>query len=163
MIPLTFNLQLAGTPGNLGFSSQAASQFCQQGDVGIQFVVYVLDQNGDPVNLSAATNLQINLQVPDGTVEYLTASLLTNGMDGGITFTTIAGTLAEAGTWAIQAAFQLSGSTFNTQLGVFQVNANVQGIPFTGSPMNQITLIDANGVSWTYTANTDGRLITSPS
>ena len=99
--------------------------FAQVGDVGVQLVVQVLDQDGVPVDVSTASSLVIRIGYPDGTSADRTASLLTTGTDGRIKYLTISGDLPQAGDHSIQARVTIAGSLKSSQLGMFVVNQNI--------------------------------------
>jgi hypothetical protein len=88
--------------------SNTLQQICA-GDVGttILFTVY---ENGLPLNISAATGTELLLQAPlksDIPLKTVPASFYTDGTDGILAYTTVAGdipaTPAAVGTWSAQA------------------------------------------------------------
>jgi hypothetical protein len=82
--------------------------------------------NGATVlNLSNANNISIIFQKPDGTDLTKTASLTTNGTDGKIKYTTVAGDLDQIGTWQIQARVDFGASVFSTDIQKFKVYRNI--------------------------------------
>jgi hypothetical protein len=93
------------------------------GDTGLEFVVTIVDEDGAPVNVSAATEKLVYLTLPDGTVLTKTAAFDTNGTDGKIKYTTQGGDLSARGTWKIQAyvagAGGFSGSSREATFEVF--------------------------------------------
>lgn len=124
MIPLEFTLPVAG-PITADFDSCLPQQ-CQEDNDGIQLVVNVVDQNGDPVNLMTASSLEIRLLKPDGTTINKTATVLTSGVDGAVQYTTAAADIAEAGTYEVQAAYVISGKTQTTRRARFRVGENIE-------------------------------------
>jgi len=90
-------------------------------DVGTQFVVTIVDCDDVAVDISAFTPLQITFAKPDGTTVVQTASFYTDGTDGKIYYTTIAGDIDTAGTWQLQG---LVGG-FYSSIGSFTVNRNL--------------------------------------
>ncbi len=122
MIPIPFSLQVAGTAPT---SFITTSNFCQAANGGIQFLVTVEDQNGNPINLMGASNLVIAFQSPDGTQFTRAAQLYTNGIDGIVAYTTTPSDLTEAGLWYLQAQATVGGSPITTAWGQFQVGANL--------------------------------------
>jgi len=65
-------------------------------------------ENNAPLSLVAATTKQILITQPDGTVLTKTASFYTDGSDGILTYTTIAGDLVE-GTSSMRAYLVITG------------------------------------------------------
>jgi hypothetical protein len=122
VIPLTFDLQIAGS-GSGQFPSSL--QACQNGNAGIQIAAYVVDQLGNPVDISAATNAKLRFQRPDGTAYSIAVLFITNGMDGGLGYITSETDFIQDGTWSVQASFLLSGDKKTTQWGNFTVDANI--------------------------------------
>lgn len=123
LLPLEFTLQLLG-PSTDPFQVPQDYQSCQVLDTGVQLVVEVTDQNGNPVNLKSASATVIRLRLPDGTLVDHAAIFLTDGTDGQVVYTTGPGDLPRAGTCAIQAKVTMSNSTKYTRLGHFNVLEN---------------------------------------
>jgi hypothetical protein len=94
------------------------------GDIGVVFNITVM--NGTTVlNLSNADNISIIFQKPDGNDLTKTATLLTNGTDGKIKYTTVSGDLDQIGTWQIQARVNFGISVFSTDIQKFKVYRNI--------------------------------------
>lgn len=157
VIPIDFSLQVAGPYNPPGFI--VTTNFCQIANAGLQFIVTVLDENQDPLDISGATSLILSFINPDGSFFQKTAAYVTNGIDGQIYYVTTASDLLEAGLCYIQGQFTIGGVTMTTAFGQFATNNNAFGPPAPIPPLSEIILIDANGVPWRYQANTDGRLI----
>lgn len=96
------------------------------GDVGTLLVVTVQDENGAVVDISTASTKQILLKKPDKTT-LLTkaASFATDGKDGVLNYTTIAGDVDQAGDWQIQAKVILPTGTWFSTVSTFQVDADL--------------------------------------
>ena len=124
MIPLSFYLQVAG-PVPLVFAPPSPLQFCQGRNPNIQIAVYALDQLANPLNISAASAMQINFRQPSGGNFYRTASFVTNGYDGGFFYNSLITDFIQDGEWMVQGQFTVSGQTMTTQLGKFLVESNV--------------------------------------
>lgn len=90
---------------------------------GVQLKITVSDC-GSVVNVSGATNT-IAIRKPDGTLNEYSASLLTDGTDGVIYYTTVAGDLDIPGTYKIQAIVQTSEGVYHSEKGSFRVKCNV--------------------------------------
>lgn len=101
-------------------------QACQVGDVGVALVVTVVDQAGDPVDLTAAIGMKIRLQRPDATVAEFDATLYTDGSDGKMVYATAAANdLDQAGEWGIQGTYTLAGAAKSTTISPFLVRGNI--------------------------------------
>ena len=122
VIPLQFGLQVAGVFQGTFVST---GNFCQIANAGIQLIVQFLDANGDPLDISGATSLQIAIQQPDGSQVLKPAAYVTNGIDGQIYYVTTATDLLEAGLCYVQGQVVVGGSTLTTALGQFEANANL--------------------------------------
>lgn len=122
VIPLTFDLKIAG-PVSDAFAS--VSQFCQDANGGIQIVVYAMDQDGDSVDISGASLLSLRFQRPDATAFNKDASLLTNGMDGAMQYTSSNTDFLMDGLWQVQASFTLAGDKKTSHWGSFTVYPNI--------------------------------------
>jgi hypothetical protein len=92
-------------------------------DSGIQLKVTVYDC-GTVVNVSGATNT-ISIRKPNGTKTDYAASLLTDGTDGVIYYTTVSGDLDITGTYKIQATVQTSQGVYHSSVGSFRVKCNI--------------------------------------
>jgi acyl-CoA-binding protein len=95
-----------------------------QNDIGTQFVITVLD-DGAVVDISTATDLKIYFRKPDSTTLTKTGVLYTDGTDGKMVYTTIAGDLDLVGNYKIQGRVEIDGGTFYTDLGSFKVHCNI--------------------------------------
>lgn len=122
VISLSFDLQIAG-PGAIDFPSTLQS--CQDANSGIQIVAYVLDQLGNPADISGASAKVLKFQRPDRTAFSLAGLFLTNGMDGAISYITTESDLVMNGTWFVQAGFLLAGDQKTTRWGRFIVEPNI--------------------------------------
>lgn len=94
------------------------------GDVGVNFNITVM--NGTAVlNVSGADDIYIIFQKPDGSDLTKTATLVTNGTDGNIRYTSVSGDLDQVGTWQIQARVDFGASVFSTDIQKFKVYRNI--------------------------------------
>lgn len=93
-------------------------------DVGTVFTITVQDGD-DVVNISTATLKQIIFQKPDDTTLTKTASFVTDGSDGQIKYTIIAGDLDVPGRWRIAAYIEMPSGKWHTDITTFQVYENL--------------------------------------
>lgn len=94
------------------------------GDIGVNFNITVM--NGTAVlNVSNANSINIIFQKPDSSDLIKTASLITDGTDGNIRYTTVSGDLDQVGTWQIQAKVDFGASVFSTDIQKFKVYRNI--------------------------------------
>ena len=96
------------------------------GDIGVNFNITVMN-GAVPLDVSNADNIYIIFQKPDMGASTITktASLITDGKDGNIRYTTISGDLDEVGTWQIQAKVDFGASVFSTDIQKFKVYRNI--------------------------------------
>jgi hypothetical protein len=94
------------------------------GDIGVNFNITVM--NGTAVlDVSNANSINIIFQKPDNSDLIKTASLITDGTDGNIRYTTVSGDLDQIGTWQIQARVDFGASVFSTDIQKFKVYRNI--------------------------------------
>ncbi len=96
----------------------------QLNDIGSLFIV-TLKEGTSIVDLSTATVKEFYFQKPDGTILTKTASFTTDGTDGKIQYTTIAGDLNVAGKWKLQAKITLPAWEGHSGIGTFKVLPNL--------------------------------------
>lgn len=120
---LAFVLPLAGPPANI--IQPPAPQSCQNSVPNVALQVLVVDQDGQPVDLSTASALQLWLLAPNQVKVPIPAALVSNGLDGLLAAVTDADTLPQAGTWGLQAQLQFSIAFLETRWGYFAVLPNV--------------------------------------
>lgn len=96
----------------------------RQDDIGTVFKV-TFYEGGAVVDLSSASAKTIHFEKPDGTTSSKTASFLTDGTDGILSYTTASGDLNQVGTWKIAGEVTLSGGTWSTETGKFRVEATI--------------------------------------
>ena len=100
------------------------AQEIHKDDVGTKFVVKIQDGN-DIVDLSAATQKQILFLKPSTGTITGTASFLTDGTDGILTYTAVTGDLDETGDWFLQARLDFGSSMFRSNKEPFEVFGNI--------------------------------------
>ncbi len=98
------------------------------GDIGTLFIVTILDESGDIVNLTAATELEITFKNSRGqnlVVAMPDVSLYTDGLDGKIKYTTVSGDIPYAGTYYIQGRIVTLNTEYHSTIDSFTVEANL--------------------------------------
>lgn len=99
--------------------------FPQVGDVGLPLVLVVVDKEGQPVDISPATNLKVILRPPDGRSKVFDATFKTNGEDGKVQYVTAsADDLDVPGEWEMQAKLTLGSFSGYTAVGLVPVRKN---------------------------------------
>lgn len=92
------------------------------GDVGTVLEITILDNDTLlALDISSATEKEINLKAPDGEKTQHTATFTNDGSDGKIEYTTISGDIDEAGLWRIQGKVILPGGVFYSDIDSFVV------------------------------------------
>lgn len=97
------------------------------GDIGTVFRLTVKDGT-TVVNVSTADQpgeKEVIFTKPDGTKLTKAAAFTTNGSDGQIQYTTIAGDLDQAGLWQNQGHVKLDSGEWWTDTATFRVHANL--------------------------------------
>lgn len=94
------------------------------GDIGTQLVITVYD-DGNVVDISGASVVNIIIRKPDGTSEIKTANLYTDGTDGKMVYVAIAGDFNIAGNYKIQGKVMVATGTYYTSIGTFKVHCNL--------------------------------------
>lgn len=97
----------------------------------VDIIVTVTDQNsGDPIDLSGASQTNYIFQDPIGTQHTVQASFYTNGKDGMLIYTTIAGDLTTSngrgGQWVVQVDAIIPGVYIGrSSITQFEVGSNL--------------------------------------
>jgi hypothetical protein len=95
-------------------------------DVGTSFQATVKDETGKIVDVSGASTLQISFKRPDGTkLGPKTASMVNDGKDGLIQYTTVSGDINKAGNWKVQGFVRVSGGEYYSDIYDFIVYGNL--------------------------------------
>lgn len=123
LVTLAFALALAGPVPNT--FEPPVPQSCQNASDNVQLQVLVVDQDGQAIDLSAATGLTFWLLAPDGTPRPVPAAFASNGLDGLLAYVAAASDLVEVGEWRIQAQVAFGLRTLRTRWGRFWVGPNV--------------------------------------
>ena len=102
-----------------------------QSDIGVIFEVQVVRWDDVTsayvaLDISAATTTDIKFRKPSGTIVTQNASFSTDGTDGKMRYTSIAGDLDESGAWVLQGYIVIPASfTGHTAKGSFVVEKNL--------------------------------------
>lgn len=94
------------------------------GDTGVVITLTIHDEADAVVNISTATTKQFIFSKPDGTAATVTAVFGTDGSDGVLKYTTLAGDFDKAGNWQVQAKVIAPSFTYHTAPATFIVDAN---------------------------------------
>jgi len=94
------------------------------GDIGTIFRVTLMD-GSSALDVSGASTLQIIFKKPDNSNDTQTAVFTTDGTDGVVQYTSIAGDLDAAGKWAIQANVVLPAGSWKSNVSTFRVHENL--------------------------------------
>jgi len=95
------------------------------GDIGVVLRITLVDDAGDPIDISTASVTQIKLRAPDDDVLTLPASFLTDGTDGVIQYITQAGVLDVPGTWKYQAYVVQTSLTRHSDIAWITIKGNL--------------------------------------
>ena len=93
-------------------------------DVGTVFVATIMDAAA-VINISTATTKQLLFRKPNGTVLTKAGAFTTDGSDGKLQYTTIAGDLSDVGGWSLQAKLIFPAGTWYSDVHRFEVHKNV--------------------------------------
>lgn len=97
-----------------------------KGDIGTHLDVTVTDASTNAaVNVSSATTLEYRLRKPDGSRITRTATFVTDGTNGQLRYTTIAGDIDQEGAWMLQAKVVYAAGTFFSAKVAFTVHDNL--------------------------------------
>ena len=98
-------------------------------DEGTIFRITINDCDADgvqsPLDVSAATLLELIFKSPTGVLKTMSASLTTDGTDGKIEYTTITNDMDEIGNWRLQARVEFSSGKWKSDIGSFRVHENL--------------------------------------
>jgi hypothetical protein len=123
VVTMNFTLALAGPPPNV--IQPPVPQTCQNSVPNVALRVLLVDQDGAPIDISTANQLQFWLLAPDHTKKPVAAALVSNGLDGLLEALTDPDTLPQAGTWGLQAQLTFGANVLESRWGYFAVDANV--------------------------------------
>ena len=95
--------------------------YIHNADIGTIFRLTITDTAGVVIDVSTATVKFIYFQKPDGTKLKRTAAFYTDGTDGIIQYTAIAGDINAEGQWLVQGYVETSDGKFFTLKSKFNV------------------------------------------
>ena len=96
----------------------------QLDDIKIRIILTIME-DGEAVDISAATVKQIILRSPAGVTTTFTATFLTDGTEGKIYYETVSGDLNVAGLWKTQGKVEVSSGTYRSDIHSFRVHSNL--------------------------------------
>jgi len=101
-------------------------QFCQVEDQGVALIASLIDHlTGEQLDIRSATDYKIRLGYPGGISRDFAAQFLTDGSDGKLVYTTMAGDLDQAGEYAIQGVITMGGLIRSSDVALFEVRENI--------------------------------------
>lgn len=102
------------------------------GDIGDIFInqslpikLYLRNNDKIVIDASTVTTKQIILKRVGGPRKVFTAQFITDGTDGGLTYTTASGDLDVAGTWKAQAVIVENGKEYPSTIITFTVSPRI--------------------------------------
>lgn len=122
VVTLAFVLPIAGPVPNV--IVPPVPQSCQNSSPNVSLEVLVVDQDGNPVDLSTAASLELWLLSPTGIPRTVPAVVVSNGLDGKLFYTVSAQDLPEAGLWSVQAQMTFGVQVIVTRWGTFWASKN---------------------------------------
>jgi hypothetical protein len=88
--------------------------------------IYVVDDEDDGIPINAATTKQFVFRKPSGAESTVTATFISGGTGGGLTYVIDATTfLDESGDWKVQAIVSGTGFVWKSAWGSFPVEDNL--------------------------------------
>jgi hypothetical protein len=85
-------------------------------------IILVVEEEGEPLDISTATNLQYEFTRPDGTVLTVSAGFETDGEDGRLLYTTVNGNINTVGLWKVRASFTMGSWVGRSRQVVLRVD-----------------------------------------
>lgn len=96
------------------------------GDIGTIFKVRILDDStSSPIDISSSIEKVIKFKKSNGVILERNAVFTTDGSDGYMEYSTIAGDLNVSGNWTIQGFVKSSTFENNSEIGVFEIKPNI--------------------------------------
>jgi len=97
----------------------------QVGDIGTTIKATIVDQDGNALDVSGASTLQLIFLKPNGVQESQTATMTNDGTDGIIEYVTIADDLDVPGVWKSQGYVVDAGKEHKSSVDTFHVKPNL--------------------------------------
>lgn len=97
----------------------------KQNNIGIQFIINVVKDDGSIVDLSTCSNFTVVFTRPNKTTYSVSANLLNDGTDGKIEYISTSTDLTVVGRWKIQARYSKGGNIRYTSIDSFLVTSNL--------------------------------------
>lgn len=95
--------------------------YIHKADIGTIFELTITTEAGVAIDVSTASIKFIYFQKPDGTKVKETAAFVTDGTNGKIKYTAVAGDIDQVGDWQIQGYVETSDGKFFTRKTKFEV------------------------------------------
>jgi hypothetical protein len=95
--------------------------YIHKADIGTIFRLTITDTAGTAIDVSSASVKYIYFEDPSGNKTKETAAFYTDGSDGIIQYTSVAGDIDEEGIWQIQGYVETSDGNFFTEKTTFNV------------------------------------------
>jgi hypothetical protein len=115
ILSVAFALQCEGVPQQ--FPAEPQQQRISLGNEGFSLSVQVLDQDGNPINIAAASALSLVVVWPGGQIQVIPAAFVTNGTDGQVGATLGSGLSGGWGLYYVSARVTLANQILQTQSG----------------------------------------------
>ncbi len=94
-------------------------------DVGTNFVVTIEGETCLVLDISSASTKNLIFRKPDGTLLTKPATFVTDGTDGQIKYTFVAGDLDQHGKWSVQAFIDYGSTEWYSDIAKFTVYNNL--------------------------------------
>jgi hypothetical protein len=101
--------------------------YVHNGDFGTEYLINI-EENGSALDISAyvGQTIEMYFKPPAGASrKTVTAAMKTDGTNGQVTYTSIAGIIDAVGLWKIEVHLAKTGSDFGSQVGEFEVQARL--------------------------------------
>lgn len=98
-----------------------------QVDADIMILINILDENSNPIDLTAVDVLNVDLvfKKPDCTTITRRASFVTTGEDGKVRYMLLAEDLNQSGRWSVQGYVNVTSGVWHTNIQRFKVEPNL--------------------------------------
>ncbi len=124
LLSAAFALQAEGVPQQ--FPDVPQVQHIASGNAGFALSVQMLDGNGNPLDISAASAVSLVVTWPGGQVQAIPAAFATNGTDGIVAAPIIGGLGGGWGLYWVSAVAVIQNQTIQTQGGQLWIGWLIQ-------------------------------------